>query len=36
MNVMNIPIVIDVFRTIHKGLVKRNEDLEIRAQVETI
>ena len=34
MKVMLIPIVIGVLRTILKGLIKRWENLEIRAQVE--
>ena len=36
MKVMMISIVIGVFRTIPKGLVKGLEDLEIRGQMETI
>ena len=36
MMVTVLPIVIGTFRTIPKGLVKRQEDLEIREQVETI
>ena len=31
-----IPIVIGVLRTIHRGLVRRQEDLEIIEQVKTI
>ena len=31
-----IPIVIDAFGTVTKGLLKRLEDLEIRGRVETI
>ena len=30
------PIVISALETIHKGLIKRLEDLEIRGQVEII
>ena len=36
MKVSIIPIVIDVFGTVMKGLLKRVEDLEIRGRVETI
>ena len=32
---MMIPIVIDVLGTVTKGLIKRLEDMEIRARVET-
>ena len=31
-----MPILIDAFRTIPKGLIKGLNDLEIRGQVETI
>ena len=36
MKVMIIPIVIDAFGIITKGLLKGLEDLEIRGRVETI
>ena len=36
MKVMFIPIVIGAFSTITKGLIKEQEDLEIRGRVETI